>query len=255
MRIVLPLTEIDGRPPRVEDLLTPVLVNYGHITIMQVRDQAARGLGLHLARLDAANRELYGAGLDGELVRDRIRHALGDTTDATVRVTVFERDTGTVSVMVTVRPPVEAPASPQSLQTVVYERPVPHIKHTGSFGQIHYALRAERQGYDDSLLINRDEVVSETAIANVLCHDGGTFVWPDAPALPGITMLLLDRAGLGAQRRTIRRAGLASCAAVFLTNSSGVAPVGRVDDQDIPGDPGISKRLAGLYASIPWEVI
>ena len=56
MKIVLPRTEIDGRSPRVEDLLIPALVNYGHITVMQVRDRAVRGLGLHLGRLDAANR-------------------------------------------------------------------------------------------------------------------------------------------------------------------------------------------------------
>lgn len=255
MRIVLPRTEIDGRPPRVEDLLTPALVNYGHITVMQVRNRAVRGLDLHLARLDAANQELYGAGLDGERVRDRIRHAVDDAADATVRVTVYGRDTDSVSVMVTVRPPVEAPSVSQALKSVLYQRPVPHIKHTGSFGQIHYGLRAEREGYDDVLLIDRDEVVSEAGIANILCHDGGTFAWPDAPALPGITMLLLDRAGLGAQRRTIRRADLPSCEAVFLTNSSGVAPVGRVDDQDIPGNPEITKRLTGLYASIPWELI
>jgi branched-subunit amino acid aminotransferase/4-amino-4-deoxychorismate lyase len=235
--------------------LTPALVNYGHITVMQVRNRAVRGLGLHLARLDAANQELYGAGLDGERVRDRIRHALDTTADATVRVTVFRRDTGYVSVMVTVRPPVAAPSVPQALRFVRYERPVPHIKHTGSFGQIHYGLRAEREGYDDVLLIDRDEVVSEAGIANVLCHLDGTFAWPDAPALPGITMLLLDRAGLGAQRRTIRRADLPSCEAVFLTNSSGVAPVGRVDDQDIPGTQEITERLTGRYASIPWEAL
>jgi branched-subunit amino acid aminotransferase/4-amino-4-deoxychorismate lyase len=255
VKIVLPRTEIDGRPPSVADLLIPALVNYGHITVMQVRGRAVRGLDLHLARLDSANRELHGIGLDGDRVRDRIRHALDDVADATVRVTVFRRDTDHVSVMVTVRPPAEAPAVPQALRSVVYQRPVPHIKHTGSFGQIYYGLRAEREGYDDVLLIDRDGVVSEADIANVLCHDGDTFVWPGAPALPGITMLLLDRAGLGAQRRTIRRADLPSCAAVFLTNSSGVAPVGRVDDQDIPGNPEITKRLTGLYASIPWEVI
>ncbi len=252
---MLPRTEIDGRPPRVEDLLTPALVNYGHITVMQVRDRAVRGLGLHLDRLDAANRELYGAGLDGERVRDRILGALDDTADATVRVTVFRRDTGSVSVMVTVRPPVDAPTVPQALQSVVYQRPVPHIKHTGSFGQIHYGLRAEREGYDDVLLTDRDGVVSEAGIANVLCHLGGTFAWPDAPALPGITMLLLDRAGLGARHRTVRRADLPSCDAVFLTNSSGVAPVGRVDDQDIPGNPEIIKQVTGRYASVPWEPI
>ena len=255
MKIVLPRTEIDGRQPSVEDLLIPALVNYGHITVMQVRGRAVRGLDLHLSRLEGANRELYGIGLDGDRVRDRIRHALDDVADATVRVTVFRRDAESVSVMVTVRPPAQAPAVPQALRSVVYQRPVPHIKHTGSFGQIHYGLRAEREGYDDVLLIDRDGVVSEAGIANVLCHDGDTFVWPDAPALPGLTMLLLDRAGLGGQRRTIRRADLPSCAAVFLTNSSGVAPVGRVDDQDIPGNPEITKRLTGLYASIPWEVI
>ena len=135
MKIVLARTEIDGRPPRVEDLLIPALV------------------------------------------------------------------------MVTVRPPAAAPAIPQALRSVVYQRPVSHIKHTGSFGQIHYGLRAEREGYDDVLLIDRDEVVSEAGIANVLCHDGDTFVWPDAPALPGITMLLLDRAGLGAHV-TLVNAGL-----------------------------------------------
>jgi hypothetical protein len=67
MTIVLSRTEIDGHSPHVDELLTPALLNYGHITVMQVRDQAVRGLDLHLERLDAANRELYGVALDGEL--------------------------------------------------------------------------------------------------------------------------------------------------------------------------------------------
>ncbi|WUH97928.1 aminotransferase class IV [Spirillospora sp. NBC_00431] len=254
MTIVLPHTEIDGRPPRVDELLAPALLNYGHITVMQVRDRAVRGLDLHLDRLDAANRELYGVGLDGDRVRDHIRHALGEVAAATVRVTVFRRDTQ-VSVMVTVRPPTEAPTVPQGLWSVAYQRPVAHIKHTGSFGQIHYGLLAEREGYDDALLIDDDDVVAEAGIANILCHDGDTFVWPDAPALPGITMLLLDRAGLGARRRRVRRTDLPSCQAVFLTNSSGTASVGRVDDKAIPRDPAITERLTALYASIPWDVI
>src|SRR5258708_40035121 len=104
-------------------------------------------------------------------------------------------------------------------------------------------------------MIARAEVVSAAAIPSLLGHDADPFVWPDAPALPGITMLLLERAGLGAHRRTIRRADLPSCVVVFLTNSSGVAPVGRVDDQDIPGNPEITKRLTGLYPSIPWAAL
>lgn len=106
VRIVLPRTEIDGRLPCVEDLLTPALVNFSQITVM--RGRAVRGLGLHLARLDTANQEPYGVDAD-----------------------------------------------------------------------------------------------------------------------------------------------LPSCEAVFLADSSGVASVGGVDDQDIPGNPEITKRLTSLYASIP----
>jgi hypothetical protein len=32
------------------------------------------------------------------------------------------------------------------LDTVIYQRPMAHIKHTGTFGQIHYGLMAERNG-------------------------------------------------------------------------------------------------------------
>ena len=41
------------------------LGSYGHFTAMQVRAGATRGLPLHLARLDAANRELFGVPLAG----------------------------------------------------------------------------------------------------------------------------------------------------------------------------------------------
>jgi branched-subunit amino acid aminotransferase/4-amino-4-deoxychorismate lyase len=254
MKIMLPRTEIDGHTPRAGELLTPALVNYGHITVMQVRNRAVRGLDLHLSRLDSANRELHGIGLDGERIRDHVRHALDDVADATVRVTVFRRDAD-VSLMVTVRPPTEAPGTPQGLRSVVYQRPVPHIKHTGSFGQIHYRLIAQREGFDDALLVDHNGIVSETGIANLLCHDGDTFVWPDAPALPGITMLLLNRAGLAAHRRTVRRTDLRSCAAVFVTNSSGISPIGRVDDQEISQNAEITVLLTGLYESISWDTV
>ena len=68
-------------------------------------------------------------------------------------------------------------------------------------------------------------------------------------------MLLLDRAGLGARRRRTRRTDLPSREAVFVTNSSGIAPVDRVDDKKIPQNPEIAARLTNLYASIPWDII
>jgi hypothetical protein len=98
--------EINGRAATAEQLHFPALANYGHFTAMQVRNGSVRGLDLHLKRLDAANRELFGADLDGNRVCDHIRRALrDDTAEASVRVHVFypEAD-GTASIMVTVRP-------------------------------------------------------------------------------------------------------------------------------------------------------
>jgi branched-subunit amino acid aminotransferase/4-amino-4-deoxychorismate lyase len=42
---------------------------WGHFTAMQVRGGRARGLGLHLSRLEAAHHEVYGRALSGQEVR------------------------------------------------------------------------------------------------------------------------------------------------------------------------------------------
>jgi branched-subunit amino acid aminotransferase/4-amino-4-deoxychorismate lyase len=253
--------EVDGGPATADRVLPLALINYGHLTVMQVRGRRTRGLELHLARLDAANRELFGAGLDGDLVRRRIRHALGDDIeDATIRVTVFRPDEADgVSIMVIVRPPGGMSGSPWNLRTVPYQRPVAHIKHVGAFGQIHYGLAAERAGFDDALLTGPEGVISETSIANIGFFAGDSVVWPDAPLLEGITMRLLEPAlaarGLSAERRTVRVADLASFDTVFVGNSGGVAPVGRVDDLTLPVDPASVKVLTEAYESVPWDVI
>ncbi|GAB3960291.1 aminotransferase class IV family protein [Actinoallomurus acanthiterrae] len=253
--------EIDGAPPTADGLWHLAAVNYGHLTVMQVRGRRTRGLELHLARLDAANRELFGSGLDGELVRERIRHALGDDIhDATIRLTVFQPwGVGGVSMMVIVRPPGGMPAAPQGLRTVGYQRPVAHIKHVGAFGQIHFGMAAGRAGFDDALLTGPDGVISETAIANIGFFDGASVVWPDAPLLEGITMQLLERTlaerGIPSRRRTVRVADLASFDMAFVGNSGGVAPVGRVDDLTLPVDPGLVKTLTEAYESVPWDLI
>ncbi|MGE5292567.1 MAG: aminotransferase class IV [Micromonosporaceae bacterium] len=253
--------EIDGHAARADGLRFLALVNYGHFTAMQVRDQAVRGLGRHLGRLDAATRELYGVGLNGDRVRAHIRHALGeDIGDATVRVTIFQPDPAAgPSVLVTVRAPAEAPTAARRLQSVVYQRPMAHIKHTGTFGQIHYGLLAERNGFDDALLTSGDGIVSEAAIANLGCCKDQMIIWPDAPALHGITMQLLEQflpdTGLRSRRGTVRISDLGSFDAVFVANSLGIAPVGQVDGQALPVGAEIMKTLADIYEHIPWDPI
>jgi hypothetical protein len=87
--------EIDGVAATVEALSAVAPAGYGHFTAMQVQEHRVRGLDLHLARLDAANREIFGVALDPATVRAHIRHALGGGTgDASVRVHVCEMPGG-----------------------------------------------------------------------------------------------------------------------------------------------------------------
>jgi branched-subunit amino acid aminotransferase/4-amino-4-deoxychorismate lyase len=192
--------EIDGQEPTHEELRDAALNTYGHFTAMQVRDGRTRGLDLHLARLDAANRELFGESLDGEHVRELIRHALsggdgseGAIRDAAVRVIVRSENSGdgasSVRVFVTVRPPFTMPPdASQRLKSARYIRTVPHIKRPGDFGQAYYIDRAVEAGYDDALLVADDGTVAEAGIANIAFFDGDSVIWPDAPVLAGITM-------------------------------------------------------------------
>jgi branched-subunit amino acid aminotransferase/4-amino-4-deoxychorismate lyase len=142
--------EIDGQPASAEQLSALAQESYGHFTAMQVREGRVRGLDLHLARLAAANQELFGAGLDYGTVRDHIRRGLGeDRRDASVRVYVLEL-LGQPSVVVTVRPPGGMPQVPWKLQPVPYQRSLAHIKHVGDFGQGYYQRLAHRNGFDEA---------------------------------------------------------------------------------------------------------
>ena len=244
--------EIDGEAATTDRLASGLLANYGHFTALQVRDRRVKGLDLHLRRLDRANRELYGAGLDGDHVRGLLAHALGDVRDASVRVIVFGVDGP--SVMVAVRPPSTPPATPQRLMSVPYTRPLPHVKHIGGFGQIHHGKRAHDAGYDDALL-TADGVVVEGAIANIAFFDNaGAVVWPRADWLHGITMQLLERE-LPARREVVRLAEVGRYRGAFLTNSLGVVAVSGVDDVDFAVDTDALARVQAAYDAIPADPV
>ena len=184
---------VNGSTATADQLRDYVLGPYGHFTAMQVRSARTRGLALHLARLDAATRELFGRGLDGDQVRAHIRHALGDIQDASVRVIVYwPAADPDPAIMVTVRPPAHLAADRQRLMPVPYQRPVPHIKHTGDVGQAYYGRAAVREGFDDALLTGPDGIIAEGAITNIAFSDGSVLTWPDAPCLAGITWQLVE---------------------------------------------------------------
>lgn len=275
--------EIDGRAVSPELARMYALTSYGHFTAMQVRGGRVRGLALHLERLSRATAEMFGVELDRESVRARIRHALGggqggggrngpEISDASVRVLVFQPQEGEPATLVVfVREPYVESGAPQSLMSVPYQRPLAHLKQVGGgFGQAYHGRAAERAGFDDALLTAVDGTVSEGAIANIAFVADGGLVWPDAPALAGITMQLLHarlsgsggsadggagRSGVGSRIAPVRLADLGSYDAALLTNSRGVAPVSRIDDHWFAGDPKVLKAVRDEYESVPWDVI
>jgi prepilin-type processing-associated H-X9-DG protein len=253
--------EADGHEPTGAELRDAVLSTYGHFTAMQVRRGAVRGLALHLARLDSANRELFGLPLDGAHIRSLVRHALvGSSGDASVRVIVRQRGDGAgVRVFVSVRPPFEMPAGArQALKSTPYLRPVPHIKRPGDFGHAYVIDRAVAAGFDDALLVGPDGLVAEAGIANIAFFDGHGVIWPDAPQLAGITMQLvapLLAAHMPSRTTRVLLDDVPAMAGAVVTNSRGIAAVARIDEVGLPDAPDFVDALTAAYESVIWDEI
>ncbi|WP_327085264.1 aminotransferase class IV [Nonomuraea sp. NBC_01738] len=249
---------VDGRPAGGADVALALAARAGHFTALQVRGRAARGLDLHLARLTGATAELYGERLDPALVLNCLDLVLGDDLrDASVRLHVVLTDT--LHVLAVTGAPVEPATGPLALRSVPFQRFLPHIKHGGGFPQAHLARRAAAEGFDEVLLTAGDGVIAEGGITNLGALSGGTVVWPEAPMLHGVTMALLERAleaaGVPQERRVMKAADLAGFDAVFVANSHGVAPAGRIDDVRLAtGHPSMG-RLRALFDAVPWDPI
>ncbi|APE21515.1 MULTISPECIES: aminotransferase class IV [Streptomyces] len=248
-----PHIEIDGDPAADPALLATLMSGYGHFTAMQVRDGRVKGLDLHLARLDGATRELFGQELPGRRVRALIAGALKTSgqRDASVRVYVYEGP----RIAVTVAPPTpDGPGAPRRLTTVEYWRPAAHIKHLGGFGQSYHLEAARRAGYDEALLTSPYGEIAEGAITNIGFWDGSSLVWPSAPCLDGIAMLLL-RSRLESVSRPVTLADLPGYRAAFTTNSRGISPVTAIDDVTFAVDEELMGRVYSAYDSVEWDAL
>jgi branched-subunit amino acid aminotransferase/4-amino-4-deoxychorismate lyase len=246
--------EVNGQPADEAAVSLLEHEGWGHFTTMQVRDGRTRGIGLHLARLVAAHRELYGRALDGEEVRARIRHALAGQLDGSVRVYGYW-----AGLIVTVRDPRDMPSRPHSMMTMPFQRPLARLKHVGSWAQDWFLKAALAEGFDDGLLVDETGRISEGSNTNVGFWRGETVIWPDAPKLPGLMMQLLRR-GLAAAaapqaEATVRVRDLASYDGMILCNARGWAPVSRVDKLPLPQNETFTGVIADALSRCPWDEI
>lgn len=251
--------KVDGLDVLDGTLSYLALVNYGHFTAMQIRGGRVRGLSLHLDRLKSAHAELYGTQIDSGMILERVREAADDEPNSYLRVTLFETDPGKVRVMTAVRPAVAPSTVAIGLLPVVYQRPVAHIKHVGSFGQLYFGGVAERQGFDDALLTTAGGEISETTTANIaFIDDDATLVWPSAPSLYGITWQILDTAlvdaGFRTRKQPVTLEDISRFPGALVTNSVGVVGVSRIGEIAFDGAERV-QAVADVYASSPWDGI
>ena len=261
--------ELNGRPVDVDGLRVLALVNYGHFSSMQVQDGGVRGLDLHLERLRRATHELFATALDVDATRAWMRQAVAGSRGAlSLRVTVFSRaldrdhllEPAAPDVLVATAPARTLAPTPLHVRSVRYQREAPHIKHVGTFGLYHQKRLAQAAGYDDALFVDASGAVAEGSIWNVGFLDGERVVWPDAPALQGISMQLLQdglrKRGVPTEMRRIDLDGLRSFRAAFFTNTScTVMPIASIDG--IPFATGAEPRalLDACMAVHPWQPI
>lgn len=260
-------------------------VEAGHFTTLQMRAGRVQGRDLHLLRLRQASEHLWGIGTDkGRLLRE-IRNACmrdGGRTDRTLRVCVrpagrrmspdagaaaaspFRYDTSApgdavrlLRVDIELEPPRTVPASPLRVRSHHDLRAWPLVKHLAL--QPQFAMRAQAQaaGYDDALLVAPDGRIAEGSFWSIAFWDGERVTWPLAPALPGVTWRLLERAldeaGIPQQRVPLRLDELAGQRAAFAVNSSGIRAIAAVDAHVFPADAGFGRALRDLLDAVSWD--
>ena len=264
-----PQCELNGTLASADDLRALALLNYGHFTAMQISDGRVRGLDLHLARLDAGTQALFGRPLAADRIRGYMRTALGARAgDASMRVTVYSRDfdrdrparPSQVDVLTTVGAARRVSSAPLRLKSFRHERVLPEIKHVGTFALFHYRRLAQLAGFDDALFACHDGAISEASVWNIGFFDGSAIVWPNAPALPGISMQLLQAGlrehGVAAVSRRVAVGDIAKYRSAFLTNSScPVRPIASIDDVELAVDPELTRVLEACYVSNPLQAI
>jgi branched-subunit amino acid aminotransferase/4-amino-4-deoxychorismate lyase len=258
--------QLNGVAPTMDQVKALALTNYGHFTSMLAEDGRVRGLSLHMQRLSRDCRLLFDVELDIDQVKHYVRQALADQAPSTVaRVTIYDPtlELGTIGaeanphVMVTTRTAGTTAPGPLRLQAAAYRREMAAVKHIGLFGVLRCRRSAQREGFDDVLLLNQDGTISEIATSNIGFVRDGDIVWPRSEWLSGITMTLLNQAldePIHTEPLTLR--DLPTMEFAFATNAAtGIRPVASVDGQSWPVDHPALKQLRDLYADIPAEQI
>ncbi len=256
---------LNGQPATAEDLRIVAVVNYGHYSSLQVRQGAVQGVALHEQRLQGATHELFGSALDLPALREQMRMAVAAAPDCTLRVTVFSRSfdfrdpagSFAAEVLISLSPPAQPAARALRMKSFAFQRPLPHIKHVGTFPLFHYRRQALGQGYDDALFVDAERRILEGSVWNVGFWDGAQVVWPAGLALRGTSEQLLQaglrESGVGQVVREVRLPDLGGFKAAFTSNASGVQRIAGIDGMEFAAGQELASMLHEALQSQAWH--
>ena len=258
---------IDGRPAGLEDLGHQALINYGALTSFGVEEGGVRGLDRHLERLKVSALELFGEAVVEDRLRDQMRTALAGR-DAWLRISLFSSELslrqpdriGAPQVMISVSAPPSPLPHGVRLQSQVYAREAPHLKHVATMGLLRARRMARLAGFDDALFTDAEGQISEGSLWNVGFIEGETVVWPQALMLDGVAQALireaLDRAGSPQRTEVVRLSDLPRFDGAFLCNSATpAAEIAAVDDHVFTGATDAVQQIDALWRSQPRQKI
>lgn len=265
---VAPELWIDGRPAGLEDLGHQAQINYGALTSFVVEQGGVRGLDRHLDRLNRSAVELFGEAITEDRLRDQMRAALAGRTEAWLRVSLFCRElslrqpdwVGAPQVMISVAPPPSPLPDGVRLQSQVYGREAPHLKHVATMGLLRARRVARLAGYDDALFVDAEGLISEGSLWNIGFIQGDAVVWPDASMLDGVAQTLirvaLDRAGSPQRKAVVRLTDLSCFDGAFLCNSATpAAGIAAIDGHVFSGAADAVQHINALWRSQPRQKI
>jgi branched-subunit amino acid aminotransferase/4-amino-4-deoxychorismate lyase len=258
--------ELNGRTPDLAQTQRLATLNYGHYTSMQVRGGKVRGLALHIARLDDGNETFFGGRMDigdEHRLREFLRHALAGAADASARVALVAGPSPEAppDVLVTVSDPApDDPGPPLRVRLDRFERNWPEQKHAATMGQLYAIRRAKRAGYDDALLVGPGGQVREGSAWNVAFWDGEKVVWPQAPALKGVTMVLLQIAmTMTGTPWALRPVGAGEIpdllAAAAVSSRRAAHAIASIDDVQFGENKRLVDVLTDAWATVPYDEI
>lgn len=209
---------------------------------------------------------------DAEEIRRAARGILeanGLTGDAYLRITLTRGATGRMwydlghdrATLVLLAKPYDPPNHGSGLRLTVSssfrsdERsPLSRIKHTGILWKILPRAEAKRSGFDDALLMNTADQISEATSANAFWVRDGKLYTPDLACgiLPGVTrsivMQVARENGIAVEEGCFALDHLLGAEEMFLTSSTAeLTPIRSVNDTAFESPGPMTRRLTALY--------